>query len=94
MKRAVWLALLALCGCAGMSGGGDAADNTPLAQCQRQALSDPAVQTAIEHANSMLQEVRVPGVREQKFAMRQAVQRCMAAKGLAPKGGVEPVQPY
>ncbi len=93
MKRMMWLVLLALSGCAGSLGGGASSD-AALAQCQSRALDDPAVQTAIEHANSPLQEVRVPGVREQQFAMRQAVQRCMAAKGLAPKGGVEPVNPY
>lgn len=91
MKRMIWLALLGLAGCAGM---GDTPTDMPLGQCQRQALNDPAVKTAIEHANSSLQEVRVPGVREQEFATRQAVQRCMAAKGLAPKGGVEAVKPY
>ena len=91
MKHLGLLLLLVLPGCSGI---GDAPADTPLGQCQQQALNDPAVKEAIERANSTLQEVRVPGVRDQKFAIKQAVQRCMAAKGLAPKGGVEAVKPY
>lgn len=74
----------------GLAACGAPAADPRLAACQQQALSDPLVIVAIERANSQLQEVRVPGVREQKIAMDRAVQRCLG--GPQVRGGVEPVQ--
>ncbi len=82
--------LVTLSGCGALSG--DAPTSTAQGQCQRRAADDPAVRAATLRANSPLQDVRVSGVHEQEMAMRRAVQRCLAGRGLAPAGGVEPVQ--
>lgn len=87
MRTVLLLALFGLSAC-----GGDAPANTALGRCQRKAVEDPAVQEAILRANSPLQEVRVRGVHDQKMATQRAVQKCLAGHGLAPAGGVEPVQ--
>jgi hypothetical protein len=80
------IVLLALSGC-----GGPPADRAQAA-CQRTAENDPAVKDAIERANTDLPQVRIPALRAQKDAMARAVQACLADKGSAPRGGVEPVQ--
>ncbi len=82
--------VVALSGCGALSG--DPPADTVQGECQRRAVNDPAVQAAIEDANSPLQEVRVQGVHDQDVAMRRAVQRCLAARAGRPTGGVEPVQ--
>jgi hypothetical protein len=84
--RAVLLVLLALSGC------GARPSDPVLARCEAQSDSDPAVHEAIIEANSELQEVHVLGVRAVNRARQRAVQRCLAGKGLAPLGGVEPVE--
>ena len=84
MTRAWLLVLLALSTC-----GGPPADPAQ-AQCEAQADNDADVEDAVIRANSQLQEVRVPGVHDEKVARERAVQRCLAGKGLAPEGGVEP----
>ncbi len=91
MRTVLLLSVLALSG-RGALFGGDAPAGTPLGQCQRRAADDPAVQAATLRANSPLQDVRVRGVHEQEVAMQRAVQRCLAGRGQAPAGGVEPVQ--
>lgn len=87
MRASALLALLLLAGC-----GGEAPSDTALGECQRQAVEDPTVQAAIVDANTSLQGVRMQGVHDLAVARQAAVQRCLAAKGLAPKGGVEPVK--
>jgi hypothetical protein len=66
--------------------GGD----SPQAQCERQADSDPAVM-AIYRGNSG--DYTQPWTARDQLlaAKRQAVLRCMRQKGLAPPGGVQPV---
>ena len=91
MRLLAVLALLSLSSCAGGSGASASADPA-LRQCQGRAVNDPAVQAAILRANSPLQEVRVQGVHDQAVAIKRAVHRCLAARGLAPAGGVEPVE--
>jgi hypothetical protein len=68
------------------------ADNSPQKQCEQQAEKDPAVVEIYSRTNGAY---IVPGpVRDDLLmAKRQAVTRCMRAKGLAPPGGVQPVQP-
>jgi hypothetical protein len=70
-----------------------APDNSPQAQCERQANDDPAVVAIYTHTEggytySSLDRSRLA------FARRQAILRCMRAKGLAPPGGVQPVEPH
>ncbi len=91
MNRLLLLSALALTGCAGLFGS-DAPAGSTLGICQRRAIDDPAVQEATLRANSPLQGVRVEGVHDQQVATRRAVQRCLAGRGAAPAGGVEPVQ--
>jgi hypothetical protein len=83
---AVLILLAAAAGCA-------ANDNTPQGQCRRQAYQDPAVQDAMELANSSMSSVRIPALMQQDYLVRQATERCLAAMGLAAPGGVEPLQP-
>jgi hypothetical protein len=66
------------------------ADNSPQAQCERQADDDPAVAAIYSGTNGAY--TYVGAVRDDLIAAkRQAVMRCMRAKGLAPPGGVQPV---
>jgi len=74
--------LLAACG----------ADDTPQAQCARQANDDPKVLEVYTRTNG---DYTYPWVQRDELLMarRQAEMRCMRAKGLAPPGGVQPVVP-
>jgi hypothetical protein len=65
-------------------------DNSPQAQCERQADDDPAVVAIYTRTNG---DYTQPwAARDQLLAAkRQAVLRCMRQKGLAPPGGVQPV---
>ena len=62
------------------------------AVCHDQVFGDPVVKAAIDNANSPLSEVRMPGVAAQKQAVAVALRKCLAGRGLAPLGGVEPVR--
>jgi hypothetical protein len=67
--------------------------NTPQAECERLAMQDPAVQDVYTRSNGAY---IVPGTQanvDLEQAKRQAVLRCLRAKGLAPPGGVQPVLP-
>jgi hypothetical protein len=64
----------------------------PEADCERQAMNDPAVREIYSRTDGYY---TYPGVQRNDLlqAKRQAVLRCMRAKGLAPPGGVQPVVP-
>lgn len=84
--KALVTMVLALTACSGPGDSGKA-------QCERQASQDPAVQTIYARSNGYY---TVSGTKQQADlveATRQAVLRCMRAKGLAPPGGVQPVAP-
>jgi hypothetical protein len=82
MRAALLLALL-LGACGGE-------DNTPQAQCRRQAYDDPqARQLMTLRLSSEGANVDLAPRYEQ--AVRQAEERCLTARGLAPRGGVAPV---
>lgn len=67
--------------------------DTPQAQCERQAYDDPEVRRIYGGESGDFRQAGVP--QEQlKMAVRQATVRCLQQKGLAPPGGVEPVQPH
>jgi hypothetical protein len=85
--RLRFLPLLA-CGLAACGG----TDNGPLAQCEQQAMQDPAVQEIYTRTNGYY---TFPWVQRDDLlaAKKQATVRCMRAKGLAPPGGVQPVAP-
>ncbi len=82
--RLVLLLGVMLAGCAG---------NTPEAQCQRQAAQDPEVQNIYARTSGYY---TFTGEQRDDLAQatRQAVMRCMRAKGLAPPGGVQPIMPH
>jgi hypothetical protein len=68
-----------------------ASDNSPQAQCARQAENDPAVVAIYTRTNGAYTQDQL--LRDDLiFARRQATLRCMREKGLAPPGGVQPVQ--
>jgi hypothetical protein len=82
-----WLALcLLLAACSG----GD--PSTPQAACARQADDDPAVKDMQMKAAGSLQYEWDNSERIQ-LAKRDATLRCLRARGLAPKGGVERQHP-
>jgi hypothetical protein len=66
--------------------------NTPQAECERQAMNDPDVLQIYTRTdgNYTFEGVQHTQLRDYK---RQAVLRCMRAKGLVPPGGVQPVIP-
>jgi hypothetical protein len=65
-------------------------DNSPEAQCERQAYDDPAVRSIYrsEQGNYANGATRAA----LQLALRQATVKCMRQKGLAPPSGVEPVR--
>ena len=75
------------CGLAACSTG-----NGPQAQCEQQAMQDPAVQEIYTRTNGYY---TFPWVQRDDLlaAKKQATTRCMRAKGLAPPGGVQAVAP-
>jgi hypothetical protein len=78
-------ALLALAGCGGR-------DNSPEGQCERQSYDDPAVhQLEIARLANTANSFDLQGA--YAAARKQAIYRCLNTRGLAPPGGVEPVQP-
>ena len=82
-RRLVPLVLLALTACG-------STDNSPQAQCERQANNDPKVVDINISSNG----IYTPQVRSRlSVAKREATLQCLRLKGLAPPGGVEPVHP-
>jgi hypothetical protein len=67
--------------------------NSPQAQCERQAMDDPAVREIYRTSNG--DYTYADRDRPQLLAAkRDATMRCLRAKGLAPPGGVQTVQPH
>ncbi len=68
------------------------ADNTPQAQCERQADRDPTVLSIYRGDQGDYTQV---GLARSNllFAKRLATIACLQAKGVLPPGGVEPVRP-
>lgn len=67
-------------------------DNSPQAECARQAEQDPTVQ-AIYHGEQGDYTRLGPARSNLMWAKRQSITACLRAKGLAPPGGVEPIRP-
>jgi hypothetical protein len=80
MRRVALCLLLASCS-------GPAAD-TPEGACVRQANDDPAVKELLMKAAGT-QQFEWDNAQRIKLAQRDATLRCLRARGLAPKGGVE-----
>ena len=66
--------------------------NTPEAECRREAYNDPSVKEIYGNSNGNYTQAGTIQA-QLKMAMRQATLKCLREKGLAPPGGVEPVQP-
>jgi hypothetical protein len=71
-----------------------AADNSPQAECERQAEKDPAVEAIYSRTNGDYTSSSYQAYYDLREAKRQAVLRCMRTKGLAPPGGVQVVKPH
>ncbi len=84
--KAVIIMALALASCSGQ-------DSSAQAQCERQASQDPAVHTVYSRSSGYYTFSPTPQYSDLQEARRQAVIRCMRAKGLLPPGGVQPVVP-
>ena len=84
--RLVLIMALAVAGCS-------AAEASPEAQCERQAMQDPAVQAIYSRSNGYYTVSGTQQEADLAQAKRQAVMRCTRAKGLAPPGGVQPIAP-
>lgn len=87
-RRGGWLLLLVLAGCTSQPQGND-----PAAECRRQAYDDPTVKRL------GIEIMGQPGFdSETRFdydqALRKATNTCLQQKGIAVRGGVEPVQPH
>lgn len=68
-------------------------DNSPQAQCERQVENDPKVIEVYTRGNGAYTYVGNPERDALLLAKREAMVRCMRSMGLAPAGGVQPVQP-
>ena len=68
------------------------ADNSPKAQCERQADQDPTVRSIYRGDQGDYTQVG-PARSNLLWAKRMATLKCMLEKGLAPPGGVEPIRP-
>ena len=68
------------------------ADNSPQAQCERQADQDPTVRSIYRGDQGDYTQLG-PARSNLMEAKRQATLKCMQQKGLAPPGGVEPIRP-
>jgi hypothetical protein len=79
--------------CALMACSTGTADNSPQAECERQAEKDPAVEAIYSRTNGDYTSNLYQAFYDLREAKRQAVLRCMRAKGLAPPGGVQVVKP-
>jgi hypothetical protein len=85
----VWLLLVLLAGCSLGQPSGD----SPEAVCRRQAYDDPTVKRLI------IEQMGMGGSNPQnqfdyEKALRDATDACLRKKGIAVRGGVEPVRPY
>ena len=69
-----------------------AKDNSPLAQCEREADQDPTVRSIYRGDQGDYTQLG-PARSNLMWAKRQATLKCMQQKGLAPPGGVEPIRP-
>ena len=63
--------------------------DTPEARCQQQVYQDPNVKALMVQAP--YSNMQLDYQEALKLARRKAVYDCLAAQGLAPRGGVEPV---
>jgi len=64
--------------------------DTPEARCRQQVNQDPNVKELLVQSPADYQK---PEFQQQlEMARRKAVNDCLAAQGLAPRGGVEPLQ--
>ncbi|HTW73190.1 MAG TPA: hypothetical protein VME47_25155 [Acetobacteraceae bacterium] len=90
-RSGVWLLLaLSLAGCSSWF---EPAGNSPEAVCRRQAYDDPTVKQII--VRSMGQPSANPQTQfDYEKALRDATNACLKKKGIAVRGGVEPVRPY
>jgi hypothetical protein len=68
-------------------------DNSPQAQCERQAENDPKVVEVYTRGNGGYTYADNPERNALLLAKREAMMRCMRSMGLLPAGGVQPVQP-
>jgi hypothetical protein len=86
-RQAVLLLLITLAGCA--SG---PQDNSPEAVCQRQAYDDPKVKALIVQRLGWTSTD--PNLDFQTTnALHDATEKCLLSKGIATRGGVQPVRP-
>ena len=69
-----------------------ATDNSPQAECRRQANNDPEVK-ALFVDSLRNQSYAATHAGELAYLRRQATLRCLQDRGLASPGGVEPVRP-
>lgn len=84
--RCVWLLGVMLAGCTVTP-----KDNSPQAQCARDAYNDPRVKELYAQTPDGMYTQQSEERRKMDEALRQATIRCLQAKGLAIPGGVEPV---
>jgi hypothetical protein len=87
MRRLVCLVPLLLGACTA-----GASDNTPQAQCERQADQDPTVVAIYRGVQGDYTQLG-PARSNLLWAKRQATLKCLQQMGLAPPGGVEPIRP-
>ncbi len=84
-----WLLPLLACALAACS---SSLGDSPQAQCERQVNDDPKVAEIYRTSNGEYSYVGYQARDDLLMAKREAVVKCMRAKGLAPPGGVQPVQ--
>ncbi len=81
MKFLPILCMLVLAGCAD--------DTLPQGQCERQAYNDPTVKDLIAKGTSGGGELQADVLPLRRDAIKDATNRCLAAKGVIRPGGVE-----
>jgi hypothetical protein len=84
--RLVFLLPLLLAGCLPSASNPD-----PRAECERAVYQDPTVRNIYTSTN-MDYTRELPERYELQTAKQQAMLRCLRSKGLAPPGGVQPIQ--
>jgi hypothetical protein len=85
---AVMLGFAAVTACSPSASNGSAQ-----AECEQQAERDPAVAEIYSRTNGDYTYAGYQAYYDLREAKRQAMLRCMRAKGLAPPGGVQAVKP-